>query len=332
VTVTVSDAWTVHGLRALILENRELRVVVLPELGGKIWSIVSKRHDREMLWHHPRMAPRPAHYDAAYDNWFCGGWDDVFPNDYPVAIDDEAYPDHGEVWSMPASWSVRREDDAASIALEHRGIAIDTRFRKVITLREGERDLHLRYEIANEGRAPLAVHWKSHPALPLEAGARLHLPAKKVLVDEGFAEAFGTDEFAWPDAPLPGGGVRDLRALPDPDAGEVWFFYGLELEAGYFAVSYPAASVGFGLTFDPAVLTSVWIFASFGAWRNLNTIIIEPCTGYRARLDEAIAHGSATSLAPGAPIATEMIMTVLGDAADVAAFERAGGRRDLIAR
>jgi hypothetical protein len=233
---------------------------------------------------------------------------------------------------MPATWSVRQEDGAASIALEHRGIAIATRFRKVITLREGERDLHVRYEIANEGREPLAVHWKTHPALPLEPGARLHLPARRVLVDEGFAGAFGAEEFAWPDAPLPGGGARDLRVLPDPGTGDMWFLYGLELAAGYCAVSYPASSVGFGMTFDPEVLTSVWIFASFGAWRNLNAIILEPCTGYRARLDDAIAHGSATPLAPGAPIVTEIVMSVLGDAAVVVAFERAGGRRDLITR
>ena len=112
----------------------------------------------------------------------------------------------------------------------------------------------------------------------------------------------------------------------------VFFFYGLELSAGYCAVSYPTAALGVGLTVDPGGLSSVWVFASFGAWRNLNTIILEPCTGYRARLDEAIAHGSATPLAPGAPIATELVMSVLGDAADVAAFERAGGRRELIRR
>ncbi|MEJ7902008.1 MAG: DUF5107 domain-containing protein, partial [Thermomicrobiales bacterium] len=67
--VHFSDAWTLHGLQALVIENSRLRVTVLPELGGKIWSIVSKPHDREMLWHHPRMTPRRAPYGATYDDW-----------------------------------------------------------------------------------------------------------------------------------------------------------------------------------------------------------------------------------------------------------------------
>ena len=30
-TVRFSDAWTLHGFRALVLENRFIRVVVLPD-------------------------------------------------------------------------------------------------------------------------------------------------------------------------------------------------------------------------------------------------------------------------------------------------------------
>jgi len=327
-TVHISDAWALHGFQALVLENRELRVVILPEMGGKIWSILAKRHNREMLWHNPRMAPRPAPYGAAYDNWFCGGWDEVFPNDYPVTIDGEPYPDHGEIWSMPMTWRVAERSDAAvTIALEQRGIAIPTRYRKLITLRDGEADLRVRYEITNEGASPLDAHLKLHPALPLAPGARLHLPVRRVLVDTGFVDAFAAPEFAWPDAPLPAGGTRDLRALPDPDAREAWFFYGLTLDAGYSAVSYPGEGVGFGMSFDPALFSSVWIFATFGGWRNLRTIILEPCTGHLAHLDEAIRRGSVLTLAPGSTATTEVTASILGDATDVATFEASGGRR-----
>jgi hypothetical protein len=326
-TARFSDAWQLHGLRALVLENDELRVTVLPELGGKIWSIVSKRHDREMLWHHPRMSPRRAHYDAAYDNWFSGGWDEVFPNDYPVTIDGEPYPDHGEVWSMPMTWQVVETTDAVvTVGLEHRGIAIPSRVRKIITLRDGEADLHVRYEVTNEGAHPLDTHLKLHPALPLATGARLHLPAKRVVVDEGFSASFAEASFAWPDAPLPGGGTRDLRRLPDPDAGDVFFFYGVELASGYCAVSYPDDRVGFGVSFDPSVLTSVWVFATFGGWRNLSTIILEPCTGYHARLDQAIEHGTKMTIAPHAIVSTDVVASVL-DGDDMAAFEERGGDR-----
>ncbi|HEV2073834.1 MAG TPA: DUF5107 domain-containing protein [Thermomicrobiales bacterium] len=327
-TVRFSDGWRLQGMQALVLENRQLRVTVLPELGGKIWSIVSKRHDREMLWHHPRMVPRLAHYGATYDNWFSGGWDEVFPNDYPVTIDGEPYPDHGEVWSLPTSWHVlEATDDSVSVALEHRGITIPTRVRKILTLEADEPHLRLRYEIANEGHQPLKAHWKMHPALPITAGARLHLPVGRVVVDEDFSGPFAQASFRWPHAPMQGGGNQDMRQLPDPDAGDTWFLYGLELHAGYCAVSYPGEQVGFGVSFDPKVLTSVWIFGTFGGWRNLSTIILEPCTGYPARLDQAIQQGSVLTLEPEATLSTTVVASVLDGEDEMSAFEDQGGAR-----
>lgn len=325
-TVRFSDTWTLYGLQALVLENARLRVTVLPELGGKIWSIVSKPHDREMLWHHPRMTPRRAHYGATYDNWFCGGWDDVFPNDFPVEIDGEAYPDHGEVWSLPAAWQVVEASEAAvSIALEHRGIALPTRFRKVLTLRRDEPTVRLAYEIGNEGAAPLDVHWKSHPALPVASGARLHLPIRRVIDDGDFGEPFAERQFAWPMATRSDGGALDLRDLPDPDSGTSQFYYGVELEAGYAAISYPAEGVGFGLSFDPAVLDSVWVFGTYGGWRGLNTVVLEPCTGYPANLEQAIANRSVLTLPPHSTVATELTASVLDGDTGIAAFE--GGHK-----
>lgn len=327
-TVRFSDAWRVNGLQALILENRLVKVTVLPELGGKIWSIILKRHDREMLWHHPRMPPRHAHYDATYDNWFSGGWDEVFPNDYPVTIDGEPYPDHGEVWSLPMTWQVlEATDETVTVTLEHRGIAISTRFRKTLTLRNGEPNLRLRYDIANESHQLLKAHWKMHPALPLSTGACLHLPVKRVIVDESFSEAFDEPSFAWPHAALPGGGTRDMRFLPEPDAGGTYFFYGIDLDAGYCAVSYPEEQVGFGLSFDPEVLTSVWIFGTFGGWHNLSTIILEPCTGYPARLDEAIQQGAVLSLEPESMLSTTVVASVLDVKDQIDAFENGRGAR-----
>lgn len=326
-TVRFSDAWHLHGLQALVLENARLRVTVLPELGGKIWSIVSKPHDREMLWHHPRMPPRRAHYGATYDNWFCGGWDEVFPNDFPVEIDGEPYPDHGEVWSLPATWRVvESSDEAVSVALEHQGIALPTRFRKVLTLRRDEPVLLLGYEIANDGPTPLDVHWKSHPALPVTPGARLHLPIRRVVDDEDFGEVFAEREFAWPNAPRTDGSTLDLRHLPDPDSGTAQFYYGVDLEAGLAAISYPEG-IGFGLTFDPTLLNSIWVFGSFGGWRGLNTVILEPCTGYLANLEAAIANGSMLTLAPHSTVSTAMTATVLDSEAGIAAFEAGGGMR-----
>lgn len=310
-TVRLSTDWRYRGFRALVLENRHLRVVILPELGGKIWSILAKAQDREMLWHNPRVPPRAAPYGAAYDNWFCGGWDELFPNDTPVVIDGEPYPDHGEIWALAAEWEVvERSPDAVSIRLIHQGVAIPTTFAKTVTLRDGETKLRVEYEITNHGDRPLDVHWKLHPALPVTPGARLHLPVRRAIIDPDFAAGFLEREFAWPHAEIASGAKLDMRELPAPDAGSTHFYYALELSAGWCGVTYPDERIGFGLEFDPEILPTVWIFGSYGGWRDLAVVILEPCTGYPVRLDEAIAQGTAHTLAPHQTLRTEVAASV----------------------
>ncbi|MGC4107881.1 MAG: DUF5107 domain-containing protein [Thermomicrobiales bacterium] len=320
----IDAEWTWRGMRAILLENRTLRVIVLPELGGRIWSIVSKAHDREMLWHNERVPPRPAPYGATYDNWFAGGWDEVFPNDAPVTIAGEAYPDHGEIWSLPAAWSIAQTDDTVSLTLEHRGVALPTRFRKTITLDAESSTLTLDYTIVNEGRTPLPldVHWKLHPALPVAPGMRLHIPARTAIVDEDFPGSLMAGTHAWPHIPATDGTIRDLRngPLPDPDSGEAFFLYGTDLRDGRCAVSYPDEGVGFGLTFDHTVLNAVWIFATFDGWRGLKTLILEPCTGHFASLNRAIAAGSAYRLEQDIHLTTRVTAHILSSAAEVDAF------------
>jgi hypothetical protein len=298
---SVDANWTYHGFRAVVLENRRLRAVVLPELGGKLWSLVDKAADREVLWHNPRLPPRPAHYGAAYDDWFCGGWDELFPNDAPTSVAGDAYPDHGELWAMPFAWELGAEAGAATLRMWRSGVVTNTRVEKRITLGADEPLLRFAYRIANDGPAPLDFLWKLHPALRVSPASRIDLPARRVEVDPGFRDRLGVDAFTWPQA----GGV-DVRQVPPYEAATCDFYYGVELDAGWCALTDTAARAGFGLAFDPAVFRSVWVFGAYGGWRGLYTTILEPCTGYPYRLEDAIARGTASRLGAGEVLETEL--------------------------
>jgi hypothetical protein len=212
-----------------------------------------------------------------------------------------------------------------AIGIDHQGIVIPTGFRKIFRLRAGEASLHLDYQIANEGRDPLDVHWKSHPALPLGEDARLHLPIQTVIDEPGFGEVFQESTFAWPQATRADGSSLDLRTLPPPDSGAIQFWYGTELTSGWAAVSYPQAGVGFGLSFDQTVQNSVWVFTTAGGWRNLNVVILEPCTGYHADLCVARAAGSVLTLVPGQTVSANMAAHVLSGMDAVVRFEESNG-------
>ncbi len=324
--VSFDPDWTYRGFRALLLENRHLRAVILPELGAKIWSLVDKMADREILWHNPRVPPRPVIYGAAYDDWFCGGWDELFPNDAPAVIGGDAYPDHGEWWSMPYDWQVDADAHEIRLRLRRSGVVTPTFVEKSITLRADEPMLRIRYRIRNDGPAPLDFLLKLHPALAIDPGCRIDLPARTVLVDEGFRQRLGAtvERFTWPLAHSDGGATVDMRQVPPQSAALCDFFYAIELDAGWCALTDAPRATGFGLTFDPAVFSSVWVFGAYGGWRGLYTAILEPCTGYPYRLEEAIAQGSASCLEPGTELDTEVTAVLYRGVSAVTHIDRDG--------
>jgi len=57
-------------MKGLVLENEKLRVVLTPEFGARIVSIICKPTETEFVWHNPRvpiMRPtyRPEHEDMS---------------------------------------------------------------------------------------------------------------------------------------------------------------------------------------------------------------------------------------------------------------------------
>ncbi|NJM07057.1 DUF5107 domain-containing protein [Candidatus Gracilibacteria bacterium] len=303
--VRLETNWTYYGFRALVLENRYLRAVLLPDLGGKIWSLVDKLADRELLWHNPRVPPRAAVYGATYDDWFCGGWDDLFPNDAPTTVGGDNYPDHGELWALPFDWHVDLENDAAVVTLRRAGVVTTTYHEKRIVLRADEPLLRIRQRLHNQGLRPIDFLWKMHPALRVSPTSRIDLPSCTVRTSDLFNErlAQGTTKFSWPSAPGPTGDI-DMRQIPPYETATCDFYYATELESGWCALTDTATQSGFGIAFDPAVFRSVWVFGAYGGWRGHYTTILEPCTGYPYRLEDAIAQGTASRLEPGATLET----------------------------
>ncbi len=182
---------------------------------------------------------------------FVGGWDEMFPNDQPITFAGRDYPDHGELWTTPATWVVESDADHVTVTLEQHAECTNTLFQKRVTLRDGESKLRLDYSITNLGDTPLTYQWTLHPALPVTPNARLDLPARRAMLDPGLGGHYPERTFAWPHARHESGSIRDFRHLPEPDAGDVFQFWATDLEAGWAAITYPDEGIGFGFAFDP---------------------------------------------------------------------------------
>jgi hypothetical protein len=163
--VQLDTNWHYHGFRALVIENSCLRLVILPELGAKLWSLVYKPVDREIFWHNPRLGPRPAHYGAAYDDWFCGGWDELFPNDAPTTFAGDLYPDHGEWWAMPFEWEVTtRRPDEITLHFWRAGVVTNTFVERWLTLRSGDPTIAIRCRSIFSGSCTRPWQFRRTPA------------------------------------------------------------------------------------------------------------------------------------------------------------------------
>ncbi len=317
-TVRIDAEYTWRGFRAVVMENRHLRAMFLPELGGKLWSLIDKRHDREILWHNPRMLPRSAPYGAAYDDWFCGGWDELFPNDAPTSHSGEVYPDHGEWWAMPFDWHVTATESSVSLHLVRNGVVTNTRVQRIITLDAESTQLIVAYTLTNHSYKPLDYLWKLHPAMQISASSRIDMPATQVLVDSGFRDRLGADvaTFQWPIAPTAQGDI-DMRHVPDVAVRSCDFYYGINLTAGWCALTDTARRSGAGLVFDPHIFRSVWVFGAYGGWRDLYVTILEPCTGYPYRLEDAVQAGTASRIAAGETLNTAVHFALYHDVTGV---------------
>ena len=70
VVQTIGDTKAVREYLALYLENEYIKVCVLPELGGRIWSAVDKTDDCEFVYHNHVVKPALAGLTGA---WVMGG-------------------------------------------------------------------------------------------------------------------------------------------------------------------------------------------------------------------------------------------------------------------
>jgi hypothetical protein len=285
----ITTDWTFQGFPAVRLDNDALRVEVLPTLGGKIWTIEHRPARRQFLWHHPRHRLRALPVGASYDDHFFGGFDELLPNDLPERVNGEALVDHGELWTTPLEAHVAGD----RLILNGRLPITPLAYRKMLRLEDNA--LWLDYKLTNLGRRPLDLLWKLHPALRISEGAEIVVPAKTARVaDPSWSRAPEPAEFDWP--------ARADRHRVPPLTGSSEFLYLLDLSEGTCALRHPAERWAFKLTFPKDIFSSVWVFASFGGWRDLEVLILEPCTIPQLSLAECAKERKCLHLEPNLSI------------------------------
>jgi hypothetical protein len=315
--------WCYQGMDAVMLENKRIRATILPGAGARIFQLIDKQNDVDLLWHHPRRGPQPAVLGSpGADLWWSGGIDDIFPTDFPCLYRNEQLPYLGELWTNTWSSRLTQADDAGvEVLLSTRTVISPFEVTKRIRL-EGEDDhISVRYAITNIGFSAYDWFFGIHPGVEVEEGCRLLFPIREALIDDAWPldvlAAKGT-RYAWPLCPTARGGTIDLSQVPGPE-GWWTFQYGMELAEPWLAVHNPARQSAFGIAFDRGFFKSLLFYLGFGGWRNTYSVIPQIATAWPGNLSEVVASGMQRSLQPGESATTEVSFHCLTGVRDEAA-------------
>ncbi len=282
---------TYKGRPAYRVVTAALEAVFLPEDGGKLVSVTSRRDGFEFLCRNP--APDYAHlaYDGSYIASECASWDDMFPtiDPYTPAAGEYAgvtYPDHGEVCRLPME--VAEEGDALTFSCASRIFRIT--YQKAIRP-EDDGALALTYTIENHGREDFPYIWAAHCMLKGADDLVVHTP---YAADAPVAYMFGPDGRET----LP----RDRLIGYTPGTGAAYKFYYTEpTDGGFLRGEYTASGHAFEMDYreGAAAIPYVGLWINNGKFKDYYNFALECATAPYDAPDKAMDKGYCSVIRAG---------------------------------
>ena len=319
------EHFRVADLPAIAISNDALRVAVVPEIGGKIISLTSRRTGREWLWTNSQIPLRRPPLDATdFSLYDCGGWDEIFPTVNPCSLSNTGWgtrqlTDHGELWSRP--WQIlaaERTATHASLTLSLADPVLPFRFTRTFTLTHDSPTLVADYELTNLSTQPLPYLWAAHPLIAIEPGDQLHLPPGTRVSSTGILGRevdSASLSFSWPQLPLTSGDAIDLSTVPAPTANFAAKLFAENVSTGSVAITNSTTRESLALSFNTAAIPHVALWLNFNAWSGASSSPyfnagIEPTTTPADNLHLAATQHTARQLAPQSTTTWQLNLTV----------------------
>jgi hypothetical protein len=318
----VNDEVTMHGLRALLIQNELIQVVILIDKGGEVVQFLHKPSDTDFLWRAPNALHNPARFTTNgspapapfFDHW-SGGWIEVVPNG-GTACENKGAPlgFYGDTINIP--WQYRILEDTPQrvrVAMWVKTYRTPFLLQRIVTIESGKAALFFEESLTNTGSETMDYMWGHHPVVGmpfLDESCRISAPPARVEVlhdEDGPDYRFGLHQVGkWPFIKDRNGAPLDLRIVPPVTGRTMDNCYLSEFEKGWIAISNANKKVGFGLAWDADVFRYIWVWEALGGgigypWygRTYN-IGIEPWTGFPcAGLNEAVTRKTAMQLKAG---------------------------------
>jgi len=281
-----STSW--HAIPALALASAVTRVVMVPEMGAKIVSLVDTRDGFE--WIVGPIAGRlvkPVAYAASFQEQDMAGWDEMFPTiiacPYPGSgpLNGAPLPDHGEAWTLP--WAVTKAAEG-TLALTLTGRALPYRLTRAASFVTPDA-LCLRYTLDNLGDAPMPYLWAAHPQFLAGPDCQIMLPSEVTEVINTIPSTWGwgppETRFDWPEATALDGRRVRLDKVGPPSLSKARKFFTLpNVSPSWAAVLRRASGHWLRLEWNPKEVPYLGLWVDEGAVNHEAVVAPEPTTGW----------------------------------------------------
>jgi hypothetical protein len=293
----------------VVLENHRLRATVIPRLGGRVWELLDRVRDRQWIWHRDDVPLAASPPGSVYDEVWAGGWEELFPNDAPGQFEGRTLLDHGEWWTN--TWTVAEASEGVESLVR---LVCDTPIwgtlcTKEFRLSADADQLKVAYRIENRGSEGFHFLFKQHLPVQITPACTLVLPGGCVTtVDPQFGTMLpGPGPFDWPIA-----GGADLRRIPQRSSAGREFVYVTAMPDSWCGINDTAKGASLRMRYDAREVPFLWLFLSYGGWRDCYTTVLEPCTNMPKHLADAVRLGQSAHLAAGGVFATTVTVTLGG--------------------
>lgn len=196
---------TKRAFKAAVLENDLVKVVFLPEMGGRLWSIFDKKGNRELLYVNPVFQPGNLGLRNA---WFSGGVE------FNVGIKGHNPLTCSSMWC--AVDSTPKGDVLRMYEFERiRGVV----YSVSAYLPDDSPVLYIKCRIENTTNETKHMYWWSNIAVPETKGTRVLVPA-----DDSFLCFYNADHYELDKASIPNHNGMDV-SYPGNIPSSRDFFY-----------------------------------------------------------------------------------------------------------
>lgn len=267
------------------LENGNIRIEFLPEMGGKITSFYLKsvgfqlaaQNVKENNIKNNKMQQNHEQTEQKDFGDYAYGFDECFPCIDAESVDWNGrkliYPNHGEIWSNSLSCTAQEDD---SVLMHWFSSGSQYSYEKTYTLIDEGLKLH--YKIVNESEEEFPCIWTWHGLMRYEEDMQILLPkhTKKIRNVLEHPKIGAKDDIYDLNNT-----VYNFNLVPSKDSRSMVKYYCEEkVEEGCCGFTYPSQGVRCTLTYDKEKLPYLGVWITAGGLDGAYNCALEPSNGF----------------------------------------------------